>query len=85
MSTSPLHHKIQEEIRAIPERRTRELYELLRQFRLQSRSSNGRAAEIMRLAGSWSDMSEDDFSSFCTEVRDRRRLACTPRCARAVV
>lgn len=75
MSTSPLRQKIQDEIRAIPEGRTQELYDLVREFRLRARGSNGNAAEVLKLAGSWADMPEKEFSSFQAEIRDRRRLA----------
>ena len=79
MSTSPLRQKIQEEIRAIPEARTRELYDLVRQFRLRARSSNEEASTILTLAGSWADMPEKEFAAFCSEIRDRRRLAGSER------
>ncbi len=79
MTTSLLHQKIQDEIRGIPEGKTRELYELVHQFRLKSQTPKDKAAEILRLAGSWADMPKEEFSSFCSEIRDRRHRAGSQR------
>ncbi len=85
MSPSLLRQKIREEIRAIPEARTQELYELVRQFRLRSRSSEEKAAEILSLAGSWKDMPEKEFSVLCSDFRDRRHRAGSGRRSREAV
>lgn len=60
-----------EEIDLIPENKHKELYYLIHKFRIGLNQPKHKINEIMQFAGSWSDMSEKDFSDFCEEIEQR--------------
>jgi hypothetical protein len=64
-------NQIIEEINLIPEDKRQELYDLIHKFRMGLNQPKHKINEIMQFAGSWSDMSEEDFSDFCKEIEQR--------------
>ena len=75
---SPRHisqNQITEEINLIPEENRQELYEIIHSFRVSLQSENSKANEIMKFAGSWLDMPEEDFNDFCEEIEQRRQAS----------
>lgn len=65
--------QIIEEINLIPEEKRQELYKLIRDFRIGLEESDSEANQIMQFAGSWLDITEEDFNNFCTEIEQRRQ------------
>lgn len=45
----------------------------------ESRPQRERAERILRLAGSWADMAEDDYNGLCEEIEQRRQQSGTGR------
>ena len=56
-----------EEISLIPEDKHKELYDLIHEFRMSINQSENNINKIMQFAGSWSDISEEEFIDFCEE------------------
>jgi hypothetical protein len=80
MSSEPITQKqIAEEISLIPEENRQELYELIRNFRVGLKPDESRANKIMQFAGSWLDISEEDFNSFYEEIEQRRQASSSRR------
>ena len=74
--------KVIEELDRLPTDRLTEIYDLIHYYRLGIETTlvrDQKAKNIMSFAGSWEDMSEDEFSAFIDEVRHRRRQAFTRR------
>ena len=72
-------NQIIEEISLIPEDKHKELYDLIQRFRMSLNQSENRINEIMKLAGSWSDIAEEEFSNFCQEIEQRRQTSSSRR------
>lgn len=68
-----------EEIDLIPENKHKELYDLIHKFRVGLNQPKHKIDEIMQFAGSWSDMSQEDFSDFCEEIEQRRQASSSRR------
>ena len=64
-----------EEISLIPEDKHKELYDLIHRFRMSLNQSEHKINEIMQFAGSWSDISEEEFIDFCEEIEQRRQTS----------
>jgi hypothetical protein len=64
-----------EEISLIPEENRQELYELIRNFRIGLKQDESRANKIMQFAGSWLNISEEDFNNFDEEIEQRRQAS----------
>lgn len=77
----PEQNKIIEEISLIPKDKRKELYDLIHKFRMDLERSQNQIDEIMQFAGSWSDMTEEDFSNFCEEIKQRRQASSSRRFA----
>jgi hypothetical protein len=75
MITSTLRDKLLEEIELIPETRIGDVFDLVRAFRLGLDGQEDNVERIMRLAGSWRDMPEEEFRSFSEEIENRRHLS----------
>ncbi|MGK7952969.1 MAG: hypothetical protein AB4368_30315 [Xenococcaceae cyanobacterium] len=65
-------NRLIKEISLIPEDRHQELYDLIYTFRMGLNQPEHKLDEIMQFAGSWSDLSEEDFKNFYEEVEERR-------------
>jgi hypothetical protein len=80
MSSEPITQKqIEEEISLIPEENRQELYELIYSFRVGLKPDESRASKIMQFAGSWLDISEEDFRGFYEEIEQRRQASSSRR------
>ncbi len=74
MPSSQLREKLREEILGIPDSHLKEVYDLVRFFRLGlERNTRPVAPDVMRFAGAWEDM--QDFDSFEADLQQRRRAA----------
>ncbi len=73
MKISKTRNRILEEIDKIPEEKLIYLYDLIHFFRLGLETKKSSAQDILKLAGSWKDMSEEAFNDFLNEIKGRRQ------------
>lgn len=73
MEYSTSKNKIIQEINLIPEYKLTELYDLIHSFRLTLKPSENQVKEIMKFAGCWQDLSEEEFTDFSQEIEQRRQ------------
>ncbi|VEP18060.1 conserved hypothetical protein [Hyella patelloides LEGE 07179] len=74
-----IQNKITEEINLIPEENRQELYELIRSFRTNLKQKKSDSDRIMEFAGSWLDISDEDFNDFGEEIEQRRQVSASRR------
>lgn len=79
MRESAIRSKLLEEIAEIPEDRLLDIYNLIHYFRLGLQVKKINPKRIMQLAGSWNDMSQDDFDEFLGDIMARRKKAFSSR------
>ncbi|NOY58377.1 MAG: hypothetical protein GXO75_05525 [Calditrichaeota bacterium] len=79
MKKSITRDKLLNEIAKIPEEKLAYLYNFIHDYRLGLEAKKPNAQKIMQLAGSWNDMSEEDFSEFMNEIKERRSKAFSSR------
>lgn len=75
MNTFDFRSKVLEEIKLIPEDKLAGLYDFVHHFRLGLQVSEGGIRQVMKYAGSWKDMSEENYAQFSEEVLQRRSRA----------
>jgi len=75
MKVSTMREKLFDEIAKIPDEKVHEIFEFLHYFRLGLGVKASNPQKILQLAGSWKDMSEDDFKDFLNDVTTRRKNA----------
>lgn len=74
-----------EEIRLVPQERLPELYDFIHFFRLGLETVQNEPEEIMRFAGCWQDMADEEFEDFSQEIAARRGNAFSGRLARETI
>ena len=73
MSPNLLREKMEEEIEKVPEEQWQELLELIQSFRERNQVETPPDPQrIMRFAGCWNDMSDDELTEFLDEIYQRR-------------
>jgi len=75
MKVSTMREKLFDEISKIPDEKVPEIFDFLHYFRLGLGMKLSNPQRILKLAGSWKDMSEDDFDDFLNDVTNRRKNA----------
>ncbi len=65
--------EIIDEIRLVPEDRLPVIYDFIHFFRLGLETVRDEREEIMRFAGCWQDMTDDEFEEFSHEITKHRR------------
>ena len=75
MEVSTMREKLFDEIAKIPDEKVPEIFDFLYYFRLGLGIKLSNPQKILKLAGSWKDMSEDDFDDFLNDVTTRRKNA----------
>lgn len=73
--TDDTKQKVVEELEMIPQDKLPELYDLIHHYRLGLEKSGSRRSQILQLAGSWSEMTEEEFTTFLEEIPERRSTA----------
>ena len=75
-----------EEIRLVPKDRLREIYNFIHFFRLglENETVQDDTEDIMRFAGCWQDMTDEDFEEFSQEIAERRKQAFSGRVNREI-
>ncbi len=71
-----------EEIRLVPKNRLRDVYNFIHFFRLGLEKVQDESEDIMRFAGCWQDMTDEEFENFSQEMTDRRQQAFSGRAPR---
>ncbi|MEW6380727.1 MAG: hypothetical protein AB1611_14120 [bacterium] len=79
MKESGLRDKVIEEIDLIPEHKLSEIYDLVHYFRIGLQQSKEGANPIMKFAGCWQDMPDEEFTEFLEEIGQRRKHAFSGR------
>jgi hypothetical protein len=79
MKRSDLRTKVWEEIVNVPDDKLVELYHLVQTFRQHSESTIAHTPNVMTFAGCWSNLSEDIYSEFLSNLDDRRQQAFSER------
>jgi hypothetical protein len=77
--TSTVRDRVIKEIQLIPEEKLDELFDFLHHFRLGLKKRKNMSKDIMDFAGSWKDMTEEQFGAFMGEIEQRREDAFTRR------
>ena len=79
MTTIELRERLLDEIQRIPDTRIAEVFDLIHFFRIGLAAVPPRAetpeAMIAQFAGCWSEMPEQDFTAFQSELQSRRHTA----------
>jgi len=66
------YEKIVNEINQIPVAFLQDVYELLHNFHIQINQKEQNRNKILQFAGSWSDLSENDFADITQEIQRNR-------------
>jgi len=75
MEASLLKNKLLEEISKIPDDRVPEIFDFLHYFRIGLNIKTTNPQKVLQLAGSWNDMSENEFEDFLSDIASRRKNA----------
>jgi hypothetical protein len=79
MKAATIRKKLIDEITKIPDEKLPEIYDFLYYFRLGLVTKSSNPQKTLQLAGSWNDMSEEDFDDFLNDIQIRRKTAFTSR------
>ena len=79
MKVSTMREKLINEITKIPDEKVSDVFDFVHYFRLGLGVKSSDPEKILQLAGSWEDMSNDDFDKFLTEMKTRRKNAFSSR------
>lgn len=83
ISLSANRKRIIEEIEQIPENKLDEVYRLVHNYRVEQEERELEAKpstkSVMRYAGAWEDMPEEDLNEFLEDIRVRRQEAFSSR------
>lgn len=79
MNLSEIQIRLTEEISLIPQERLPELYNFVHFYRLGLGITPNSADEIMKFAGCWNDMPDQEFDNFLEEITERRQQAFSGR------
>ncbi len=85
MEASEIHAKVMDEIRLVPKERLTELYDFIHLFRIGLESVGDDTEDIMRFAGCWRDMTDQEFEDLSDEIMKRRRLTISRRTREAII
>ena len=67
--------KVVEELEQIPRGKLPELYDLIHHYRLGLEKNGSRRSQILQLAGSWSEKTDEEFTAFLKEIPKRLSTA----------
>lgn len=71
--------EVMEEIKLVPKDRLPAVYDFIHFFRLGLETVRDDTEEIMRFAGCWQDMTDEEFRDFSEDIAERRRQAFSGR------
>jgi len=79
MRTSIERKKVIEEIKLIPENKLKEVFSMLRRYRINLEAKQSEPESVMKYAGCWQDMPDQTFAEFSQEMITRRKNAFSKR------
>ncbi len=79
MTPTNLRDKLIEEIRLLPDTKLAEIYNMIHYFRLSSEKIPNKLENTLQFAGSWNDLTDEEFRDLSDEMTLRRQQAFTPR------
>jgi hypothetical protein len=79
MDLPSIRTKLITEINLIPDDKLEELYNIIRNFRLDDEISKTSLEQTMKFAGCWNDMSDEMFAELNDEINTRRQQAFVER------
>lgn len=79
MNATMLQRKVMDEIQAIPVERLLELYDVIHFFRIGIERTTPMMPDVMRFAGCWGDLSDDEFDDLLADMAARRATAFSGR------
>ena len=75
MNIATTRDRLLDEISKIPDEKVADIYNFIHDFRLGLQVREVNPNKILKLAGSWKDMPEEDFNEFLEDVVTRRKNA----------
>ena len=79
MKAATMRKKLFDEITKIPEEKLPALYDFLYYFRMGLVTQSSNPQKTLQLAGSWNDMSDEDFNELLDDIKTRRKNAFVSR------
>ncbi len=79
MTSANLRDKLIEEIRLLPDTQLEEIYNMIHYFRLSSEKPQNILENTLKFAGSWNDLTDEEFRDLSDEISLRRQQAFTQR------
>lgn len=64
---------ILKELKSVPVERLKDLYYIIHSFRANTKTSDKTSKTILSFAGSFSDMSEEDYNDFIQQTKNTRK------------
>jgi hypothetical protein len=75
MKAMTIRKRIIDEIAKIPDEKISEVFDIIHYFRLGLGVKTTNPRKILKFAGSWKDLSEDEFNEFIEDIMHRRQNA----------
>lgn len=75
MYPSVIKQKLMHEIDLLPENKLSEVYDFAHYLRLAVKKQNKKNKDLLSFAGSWSDMPDEEFDLYLSNISDRRKKA----------
>ena len=75
MEAYPLREKVMNEVGLIPLEKLGEVHDFIHFFRVGLEKSRADTNKLLGFAGCWKDMLDEEFNSFTTGIRERRKQA----------
>ena len=79
MKPSQLRDELIEEIRLIPDAELEQIYQVIHRFRLSAEKRRTNLQNTLKFAGSWNDLTDNEFAELSDEIISRRQQAFTNR------
>ncbi|MGK7959715.1 hypothetical protein [Crocosphaera sp.] len=79
MTEANLRDKLLEEMRLLPDTQLEEIYNMIHDFRLSSEKRHNIVENTLKFAGTWNDLTEEEFRDLSDEISSRRQQAFTQR------
>ncbi|MDJ0662016.1 MAG: hypothetical protein QNJ42_21395 [Crocosphaera sp.] len=79
MTETNLRDKLIEEICLLPDTQLEEIYNMIHDFRLSTEKRYNNLENTLKFAGSWNDLTEEEFRDLSDEISSRRQQAFTQR------
>jgi hypothetical protein len=79
MTLSVMKNKLMNEINLLPEDKLGEVYNFVHYFRLGTEKNKQDSGNLLSFSGAWSDMSNEVFDDYLSNITERRSKAFSGR------